>query len=188
MMTRDARTAIYTYLHPRNASYMIQNWEVLLRNADRIREFYSVVPPLERVVLRSVHFSRYGPTVILRLDLPRFPDRPLSEWTEQGCDRLQCHVRFLAVEDASMRRWDPPVMADVKFAPLRQRRIKVEIVSNQTSLAFTSSDHLTVGRVSAFRAPADGPDRGKHHYVGRLDRLKYDSVPGADAGAYYDGF
>ncbi|MFG2142193.1 Imm50 family immunity protein [Streptomyces sp. NPDC048650] len=167
---------------------MIQNWEDLLGSTDRLREYYSKVPPLSQVTLRSVHISRYGPTIILRMDLPEFPDSPLPEWVEQGCDRLQCHVRFLAAEDFSMRRWEPPVVADVKLEPLEKRRIEVEVLSSRTSLSFTSSDFLTVGRISAFRARADGPDRGQHHYAGKMDRLKYDSVPGAEAEAYYGQF
>lgn len=167
---------------------MIQNWADLLSRTDKLSEFYSTIPPLEKITLRSIHFNRYGPTVILRLDLPRFPDRPLPEWTEHGCDRLQCHVRFLAAEDVSMHRWEPPVVADVKLEPFEKRRIKVEILSGQASLSFTSSDFLAVGRISAFRAPADRVDREKHHYVERMDRLKYDSVPGAETQVYYEQF
>lgn len=167
---------------------MIQNWEDLLSSTDKLREHYSKIPPLTQVTLRSIHLSRHGPTIILRLDLPAFPDRPLPEWTDQGCDRLQCHVRFLAVEDFSMRRWEPPVVADVQMDPLEKRRIKVDVLSGQTNLSFTSSDSLTVGRISTFRAPTEGPDREKHYYVGRMDRLKYDSVPGAEAEVYYERF
>ncbi|MFD9209817.1 Imm50 family immunity protein [Streptomyces sioyaensis] len=156
---------------------MIQNWEDLISSTDKLREHYSKIPPLAQVTLRSIHLSRYGPTIILRLDLPTFPDRPHPEWTDQGCDRLQCHVRFLAVEDFSMRRWEPPVVADVQMKHLEKRRIEVDILSSQTNLSFTSSDSLTVGRISAFRAPDSGLDQEKHHYVGRMDRLKYDSVP-----------
>ncbi|MFI9052873.1 Imm50 family immunity protein [Streptomyces sp. NPDC053427] len=168
---------------------MTRNWEDLLGNADRLRAFYSTVPPLAHVVLRSVHFSRYGPTAVLRLDLPKFPDRPLPEWAEQGCDRLQCHLRFLAVEGLAMRRWEPPVVADVKLEPLEKRRIKVDVAGGRTTLSFTSSDFLVVGRVSAFRAPAGGaPDRGRHYYAGTMDARRYDCVPGADAGTYHEQF
>ncbi|MFI6766626.1 Imm50 family immunity protein [Streptomyces sp. NPDC050355] len=172
----------------RNTIHMIQNWEDLISSTDKLREHYSKIPPLAQVTLRSIHLSQYGPTIILRLDLPTFPDRPLPEWTDQGCDRLQCHVRFLAVEDFSMRRWEPPVMADVQMEPLEKRRIKVDVLSSQTNLSFTSNDSLTVGRISAFRAPDGGPDRGKHHYVGRMDRLKYDSVPDPEVEVYYERF
>ncbi|WP_078897829.1 Imm50 family immunity protein [Streptomyces rimosus] len=167
---------------------MIQNWADLIHNGDKLGEFFTSIPPLEQVLLRSVHFSRFGPTVILRLDLPRFPDRPLPEWVERGCDRLQCHVRFLAVDNVSMRRWEPPVVADVQLTPLERRRIKVRVASDQTSLEFTSSDSLTVGRVSAFRSPGCGPDRVRHYYAGKMDSRKYECVPNAEAATYYEQF
>ncbi|MGW8556642.1 Imm50 family immunity protein [Streptomyces tubercidicus] len=165
---------------------MIRTWGELLRNKEKIGSLYREIPALEQVTLRSVHFDRYGPTVILRLDLPVFPDFPLPEWVDGGCDRLQCHVKFLAVEDVSMCRWKPPVTADVSMTPLERRRVNVVIASEGVKLTFSSSDSLTVDRVSAFSSPADGTDRENHIYAGKVDRMRFGALPGVDGKAYYE--
>ncbi|MDT0455984.1 Imm50 family immunity protein [Streptomyces sp. DSM 41527] len=165
---------------------MTRTWGELLRNKEKIGSFYKTIPALEQVALRSIHFDRYGPTVILRLDLPAFPDFPLPEWVEGGCDRLQCHVKFLAVEDVSMRQWKPPVAVDVNMARLERRRISVSITGKGTNLTFSSSDSLTVDRVSAFSSSAGGVDRESHLYAGKVDRMRFSALPGVDRKAYYE--
>ncbi|MEU2794761.1 Imm50 family immunity protein [Streptomyces sp. NPDC007100] len=165
---------------------MTRTWGELLRNKGMIDKFYRELPTLEQITLRSVHFDRYGPTIILRLDLPVFPDFPLPEWAEEGCDRLQFHLKFLAVEDVSMHQWKPPVTADVTMTALERRRINVAVAGEGVNLTFTSSDSLTVDRISAFRAPGTGPDREKHLYAGKVDSMRFSELPAVDRKSYYE--
>jgi hypothetical protein len=161
-------------------------WADLLRNPEAVGAFYERLPPLEAVVLRSVHLDRWGPTLTLRLDLPRFADRPLPEWVESGCDRLQCHLQFVDVADVRMRGWRPPATADVGMGGLERRRVAVRIAGEGVDLAFTSSDSLVVGRMSVYRAQQGGLDTGPHQFVGKVDRIRCTAVPDVWEKTFYE--
>lgn len=168
---------------------MTRTWADLLRNPEAVGAFYSTIPPLESAVLRSVHLDRWGPTLTLRLDLPGFPDRPLPEWVDGGCDRFQCHVQFVDVAGFRMDTagWRAPSVVDVAMTGLERRRVGVRIEGDATDVAFTSSDSLVVGRMSAYRAgSSDGVDRGPHHFVGKVDRIRYTAVPDAWEKTYHE--
>ncbi len=165
---------------------MTPTWAELLRNPEALTRFYTVIPSLEAVTLRSVHLDRYGPTVTLRLDLPRFPDQPLPEWTDAGCDRFQCQVQFLAVNDFSMSGWEPPVTAAVYLTAQPLRRVSVDIRGEGTAVTFSSSDVLAVGRISAFQTPEGGVDQGRHYYAGKLDSMLYSELPPVDEKNHYE--
>jgi hypothetical protein len=165
---------------------MTRAWESLLVNRPALEAFYSSVPPLESLTVRSVHLDRRGPTVILRFDLPRFPDRPLPEWVAAGCDTFQCQLRFLAVADVVLHGWSPPVTGDLVIEEEADRRIRVALRGAGARLAFTGSDSLTVGHLSAYRRSADGTDTGPQHFVGRTDRFRWSTVPDVWEKTFYE--
>lgn len=161
-------------------------WADLLVNRPALETFYAPVPPLESITVRSVHLNRRGPTLTLRFDLPEFPHTPLPEWVAAGCDAFQGQLRFLAVADVVLRGWIPPVTASVLIEELENRRIRVGLRGAGTELAFTSSDSLTVGHLSAYRRSDDGGDRGPHHFVGRTDRFRWTTVPDVWEKTFYE--
>ncbi|MCZ4122164.1 Imm50 family immunity protein [Streptomyces sp. H39-S7] len=155
-------------------------------NRPALEAFYSPVPALESLTVRSVHLDRRGPTLILRFDLPRFPDAPPPEWAAAGCDTFQCQLRFLAVADVVMRGWSPPVTADVVIEEEENRRIRVGMRGAGAELAFTSSDSLTVGHLSAYARSDDGTDAGPRHFVGRTDQFRWSTVPDVWEKNFYE--
>lgn len=165
---------------------MTRAWESLLVNRPALEAFYSPVPPLESVTVRSVHLDRRGPTLILRFDLPEFPHTPRPEWAAAGCDTFQCQLRFLAVADVVLRGWSPPVTADVVIEEEANRRIRVGLRSAGLELGFTSSDSLTVGHLSAYRRSDDGTDAGRQHFVGRTDQFRWTTVPDVWEKTFYE--
>lgn len=155
---------------------MIRAWVDLVRNRELIDALYTEVPPLGPVTLRSVHLDRRGPTLTLRCDLPAFPDRPLPEWA--GHDRLQVLVQFLAVDEVLLEDWRPAAVVRMDFEPLERRRVRVS-ATGDVRLGFTSSDSLTVGHVSAFHGAPGAVDDGPHAFAGKVDRMRFTTVPDA---------
>ncbi|GLZ37632.1 Imm50 family immunity protein [Actinokineospora sp. NBRC 105648] len=148
-----------------------------VRSGD-LRDLYEQVPDLADVVVHQVRLVRFGPTVSLRLDLPRFPDNPPAEW--DGLDRLQCHVRFLAVEDVILTGSALPATASVRLVDQPANRLSVSVTGG-VDLTFTSSATLMITRISAYR---EGDDR--HTFLNRLDRRLHTTVPGPDAEVFHD--
>lgn len=162
-------------------------WSALLRDRGALLALYEEIPPLDGVTVGSLHLDPYGPTITLRMTLAAFPERPLPEWQAAGCDRFECQVQFLAVDDVHVDGWCPPVVADVRIEqaePAGHRRIAVGVRARDGSsnLRFTSSDSLGVGHANAYRA--GGTER---HHAGRVDRLRYtDRLPDVHERAFYD--
>lgn len=164
---------------------MTRVWTDLLVDRGALDQLYSTVPELARVTLRSVHLGRLGPSIILRLDLERFPDRPPPRWRDSQLDTLQLHVRFLGVADLVMSGSDLPVVAAIEMEPIGDRRLDVEVRSATAPLRFTSSDALAVGHVSAYRKQ-NRLDAGSHRYAGRVDERLYSVVPPSFVERFHD--
>ncbi|MCC3653810.1 immunity 50 family protein [Streptomyces sp. S07_1.15] len=163
---------------------MTESWRGLLRNGDLLAPYYAEVPDICRVTIRSAYLDRRGPTLVLRLDLPGFADMPSGEWIENGCDRIQCHVKFLALGDVHIRDLRFPADARVSIARREENRIGVFVASEVGEMTFTSSDSLTVGHVSAFRS-SDGSE-GRHFFASKLDRRRFgDFLPAAHEKGFY---
>ncbi|MFJ7154393.1 Imm50 family immunity protein [Streptomyces sp. NPDC101118] len=143
---------------------------------------YDEPPPLTGIRLRSVHLDGWAPTVTLRLDLPRFPDR----WEGGPADTVQCHLQFLHVDDFELEGWDPPVTVDVALEGLPGHRLDVRIHGGGTRLHFTSNASLLVGHVSAYTRAADGSDAGPHRFRRTLDARLYDTVPPTTTKTFYE--
>lgn len=103
-----------------------------------------------------MHADGWGSCVILRLDLPRFPDR----WDGGPGDTLQCQIGFSHVEDFVMEGWRPPVTADIGLTPLPRNRLAVHVTAPGTEVSFTTVASLTLGKVGVFTQDADGGDGG----------------------------
>ncbi|MFE2283717.1 Imm50 family immunity protein [Streptomyces sp. NPDC059443] len=165
-------------------------WSELLVNAERLTVLYAELPPLEHMVLRSVHLSPYGPGVTLRMEFPRFPDRAPLTWTEAGCDRFEAQIEFLAVgEDLRMRGIPDRTVVDVELSPLVQvheRRIRVAVRGAEFSLDFTAFAGLKAGRLNAYRSIDADPDTAQRWFESRIDRHLHHVLPPTTAKAFYE--
>ncbi|MEV4226950.1 Imm50 family immunity protein [Streptomyces bobili] len=152
----------------------------LIANGEVLRLLYGATPlVLSGVVrVRSINLNRRGPTVTLRVDLPVFPAPAPREWLGAGLDTVQCHLQFLAVENLSVREWEPPAGAAIAVTPVSEgTRVRVEVVGDGVDMSFDSSESVLVGHVSAFRMSADGSDGGPRMFVNRIDARRYRSLP-----------
>jgi hypothetical protein len=163
--------------------------DALITNAEVLRSVYgTAAPALGGVVrVRSINLNWRGPTVILRIDLPDFPEPVPREWLEAGLDTVQCHLQFLAVDQLSVREWEPPTLAAIEVTPLGEgRKVRVEVAGDGVDLSFDSSDSVLVGHVSAFRTHSDGSDGGPRMFVNRIDARRYDSLPEPSEAVHYE--
>ncbi|WP_406207741.1 immunity 50 family protein [Kitasatospora sp. NBC_01560] len=166
-------------------------WSELLVHAERLTALYSELPPLEHLVLRSVHLSPYGGGVTLRVEFPRFPDLAPPAWAEAGCDRFEAQIEFMGVgEDLRMRGVPDGTVIDVELAPFvegRERRIRVAVSGPGISLDFTAHAALKVGHLNAYRSCGADPYAARRWFDSPLDRrLNPDQVlPPTTAKAFY---
>ncbi|MFF2999520.1 Imm50 family immunity protein [Streptomyces sp. NPDC057950] len=165
-------------------------WSQLLVHPERLTALYTELPPLERLVLRSVHLSPYGPSVKLRVELPRFPDRAPLPWTEAGCDRFEAQIEFLAVgEDLRMRGVPHHTVVDIEVSPLVQvheRRIRVAVHGAGFSLDFTAWAGLQAGHLNAYRSIEADPDAAQRWFENRVDQHLYRVLPLTTAKRFYE--
>ncbi|MEK8171353.1 Imm50 family immunity protein [Streptomyces sp. M19] len=151
-----------------------------------VGRFYSTVPPLTAVTLRSVHVDRRGRGSPCGSICRRSPTGVPPEWAGHGYDRFQCHVQFLAVDDVVLDGWVAAGTADVALVARDRRRLAVDVRATAGRLTFTSSDSVLAGRFSAHRAAADGSDRGPRHYVSKVDRIRFDGLPDVSQRDFYE--
>ncbi|MFG1805599.1 Imm50 family immunity protein [Streptomyces sp. NPDC049040] len=146
---------------------MDPHWADLLTDRQVVGAYYTVLPPLQGIALRSVHLERVGPGLVLRFALPVFPDRPPPAWAGAGYDRFECRLEFFGVADLDWRGWAAGAVADVRLAREPRRRVRAEVAADGVDLRFTASDALRAGRPSAYRV--DGTVE-RHSYTGAVDR------------------
>ena len=161
--------------------------DAFLANTEKILPLYGEVPEVRETRLRSINLNWRGPTVTLRIDLPGFPRNAPQEWTDSGLDTVQCQLQFLAVQNLSLPRWEPPTTTIIEVDNLAEhRRIRVRAQGGGVELSFDCSDSVLVGHLSAYRIRADGSDSGPHLYVSKIDARRHSSLPRTDEKTFYE--
>ncbi|WUA84837.1 Imm50 family immunity protein [Streptomyces sp. NBC_00207] len=134
-----------TYLVRRSTTAM--TWTDFVVNAHAIEPYYHEVPDLTGVRLRSVNLDGWDSAVVLRLDLPRFPDR----WDDPSGDTMQCQIQFLMVQEFLMEGWQASVKADVSLHELSEHRLSVRVTAPGVSVSFTSNAFAQGGENHRFQ-------------------------------------
>jgi hypothetical protein len=165
---------------------VIRAWGDLLGNGEKLLPLYTAEPPLTPLRLRSVHLSRYGPTLTVRADLMKFPDLPPPQWAGADLDTLQVHVEFYDVGDLRAAGLYRPALVSVLIEPTARRRVLVHMSGDGVELRFTAADMAQVGHVSAYSLAGGLIDDGPHRYLSQLDQRLYDVVPDRTVKAYHD--
>uniref|UniRef100_A0AAU2JT58 Immunity protein 50 of polymorphic toxin system n=1 Tax=Streptomyces sp. NBC_00049 TaxID=2903617 RepID=A0AAU2JT58_9ACTN len=148
-------------------------WSDFVVNGEPFAPYYDRVPELTGVRLRSVHLDAWGSAVVLRLDLPRFPDR----WDGGPGDTMQCQVAFSHVEDFVLDGWRPPVTVDVVLTGLPLHRLAVRAGAPGTEVSFTANASVLAGSLSVFTRGQDGGDGGPHRFTRPVHKRLYETVP-----------
>lgn len=159
-----------------------------LTTRDELHFLYQEFSAMQGFRLRSINLNWHGPTITLRIDLPSFPERAPQSWIDAGADTVQCQLRFLAVEDVRLSRWQPPTVADLAIPErLPQKRIRVDVRGSGVSLDFTGSTSVLVQHVSAFTRKPDGSDEGPHVFSSKIDAFRHHTVPAPSERVFHEG-
>ncbi|MFF0214424.1 Imm50 family immunity protein [Streptomyces vinaceus] len=156
-------------------------WNDFVVNAD-FTAYYDEIPDLAGVRLRSVHLDGWDPTVTLRLDLPRYPDR----WEGAPGDTLQCQIQFMMVREFLMEGWRPPVTADVVLRALPEHRLAVEVAAPGLAVSFTANASVKAGKISVFTQDAEGGDGGARSFARALESRLYPTLPPVHVNSFYE--
>lgn len=157
-------------------------WTDFVVNDEPFAPYYDEVPELTGVRLRSVHLDGWGSSVILRLDLPRFPDR----WDGGPGDTMQCQLDFSSVEDFVMEGWRPPVTVDLVLTALPRNRLTVRAVAPGTEVSFTANAWVLAGKLSVFTRDADGGDGGPRRFTKAIENRLYPTLPPTYVNTFYE--
>ncbi|MBT2468919.1 hypothetical protein J7E97_13800 [Streptomyces sp. ISL-66] len=78
------------------------SWLEFIDNPEIIRAVYGeqAVPELDGVTVREICWHWEGPSVLIRFDLPAYPDAPPQEWRESRFDTAQVELRLLGAAAA----------------------------------------------------------------------------------------
>ncbi|WP_165425643.1 Imm50 family immunity protein [Streptomyces sp. BK022] len=93
------------------------SWTSLVYNAQGVIAIYGGdPPPLSNVRIREVRLQEDGPTVILRFDLPVFPENVPKKWVAQGFNTVQLEISFGGIRSLSVEGIATEVVADVAIS------------------------------------------------------------------------
>ncbi|MFI1220987.1 MULTISPECIES: Imm50 family immunity protein [unclassified Streptomyces] len=165
---------------------MTPHWADLAVNSHTLHSLYSAIPSLDSVRLRSFYLDWRGPTLTIRIDLPRYPEHAPPEWSALGHNTMQVHVQFAAVDDLTVRGWIPPNSVDIDISRLNDWTIQTNISGAGLEFHFSCSDSLTIGHISSFRAAESGSDEVPHSFLRPIDARRFSSIPDTHVSNFYD--
>jgi hypothetical protein len=115
-------------------------WISACDNLQALERLYTSLEGLESVNLHEVVLHRGGPRLILRFDLPRFPDRERPPRWSPEANTLQVELSFWGTADVRLTGWTPEnrgVLATLVDGDVKQ----VTFTSESTELraAFVSA-------------------------------------------------
>ncbi|MEW2283846.1 Imm50 family immunity protein [Streptomyces sp. NPDC047841] len=93
------------------------SWTSFLHSSQGIDAIYQgrSAPDLIGVQVREVVLHQNGPTLKLRLDLPRYPEQPPKKWNAQGFNTVQIEISFSGLRSLTLEGFGTDVIADVSL-------------------------------------------------------------------------
>ncbi|MDT9691001.1 Imm50 family immunity protein [Streptomyces sp. P9(2023)] len=130
-------------------------WTSLLTNPLGIENIYGgYVPELTAVHLHEINFSREGPMMALRFDMPSYPETPPKKWAVQGFNTVQVTLTFAGVQDVSLTGFTFDPVVDIAMS--RGDGVRLEIHSASIRLR-ASADAAHMAEISAYRTVDEDP-------------------------------
>ncbi|QTE00590.1 hypothetical protein S1361_24880 [Streptomyces cyanogenus] len=113
------------------------SWTSFLQSSQGIDAVYQgSAPELTGVHVREVVLNEDGPTLKLRLDLPRYPDQPPKKWKAQGFNTVQIEVSFSGLRSLTLEGFGTDVNADMSLH--REDGIILNVSSSTMQLSATA--------------------------------------------------
>ncbi|MEV6114375.1 Imm50 family immunity protein [Streptomyces sp. NPDC052109] len=124
------------------------SWASLLHNPVGITSIYQGNPPdLIDVHLHEVVLHEDGPTLKLRLDLPRYPDQPPRKWAAQGFNTLQVEISFSGVREVTLEGFGTAISAEISLTG--EEGISLNVMSAATRI-WATADTAFISKLTAY--------------------------------------
>jgi hypothetical protein len=124
------------------------SWTSFLRNPEGILAVYGGAPPeLSMVRVREMVLQEDGPTLKLRLDLPRYPDRPPRKWAAQGFNTVQVEVSLSGLRAISLEGFGSEIEADVSLSG--EKGVTLDLMSSATHVRAVA-DTVFISKLTAY--------------------------------------
>ncbi|TXS22466.1 hypothetical protein EAO71_23370 [Streptomyces sp. ms191] len=125
------------------------SWTSFLTNPVGIETIYGGHPPeLAAVPLHAVDFSREGPLLTLRFDMPSYPETPPKKWSVQGFDTAQVTMALAGVRTVSLTGFTSDPVVDIVLSG--GDGVAVEICSDSVQLQ-ASAAVVYIAQISGYR-------------------------------------
>jgi len=108
-------------------------WNDLTSNPLVVLGYYSEPPSLDEVEVHSIAVHRDAATVMLTIEVPRFPDRPSPRWPLES-NAVQLELRFIDVENLQLTGWSTNNIGRLVVSRHGAERIAFELRTDDVSL------------------------------------------------------
>ena len=158
---------------------MIRPWVEFLDLNSQLRDLYGVLPERSEVRLQSLHLRPLGPTILMRVDLPTFPEKVPAAWDLVACDTVQVTLEFLAADEVLVSLPRLPREVEISGQSLGGWLAAFKVTGQDLDVRFRAIGRLRAGHVSAYRRLASGDaEEGRSHcFLGAVDNVHYQAVP-----------
>jgi hypothetical protein len=159
-------------------------WADFIVDGAELLSFLEDPHTLPELTLRSCTLVRWGPSIVLRLDVnPRYLRRMAGDWREPGM-ALQFHLQFLDVAEFQMDALTLPEDVKLNVATRERSRLNLIVEGAGTAFSFSCSAQLRAGRFSAY--VDTGLEGARRVFFRRLDQMRYRELPATTDKVYYE--
>lgn len=124
------------------------SWASFLHNPEGISAIYGGAPPeLSRVRVHEVVLQVDGPTLKVRLDLPRYPDQPPRKWAAQGFNTVQVEISLGGLRAIALEGFGTDITADVSLSGVNG--VTLNVVSPETRVQAVA-DTAFISKLTAY--------------------------------------
>jgi immunity protein 50 of polymorphic toxin system len=158
---------------------MIRPWVEFLDLNNQLLDLYGTLPGRSEVRLHSLHLRPAGPTVLMRVDLPTFPEKVPAAWDLASCDTVQVTLEFLAADDVCVSLPRLPREVEISGQSLGEQMTLFKVTGQDLDVRFRAIGRLRPGHVSAYRGltSGDSDEDRRHYFLGAVDSMRYQTVP-----------
>ncbi|MGJ7414467.1 Imm50 family immunity protein [Streptomyces cinereoruber] len=129
------------------------SWTSLLVDPSGIERIYDGrVPDLRRLNLHSVEFNREGPSLLLKFDMPSYPENPPAKWKKQGFNVVQVTIGLSGVKNSKLNGFTTSPVVDITLRS--QGEITLDVDSNSLQIHATAAT-VYVSSISAYRTSCE---------------------------------
>lgn len=122
-------------------------WQIMIQNPQGLRSIYKELPGSENLQITSIELVYNGPTLLICILFPIFPDFPAKKWHPQA-KHFSAMFSF-SLEEISIKKFGTQNMASIYCEPMRNpNMISVSIVGSDIDIGFISY----IGRLKSFSA------------------------------------